>query len=106
MAALSSLDLYKKGFSDPKVKTENMGTSSNHGSDSSSTLDDAAVRDGPPYTWGQLAAKPLVVGIGVAMVTCFALTIAVLCIAANTASQCVWINGVCFDRPGGGYVTL
>ena len=83
-----------------------MPTSSNHGSDSASSIDDAAARGGPPYTWGELSAKPAVIGIGVIMVTCFALTVAVLAIGANTASQCVWINGVCFDRPGGGYVAL
>ena len=32
------------------------------------------------------------------------LIITFIALAANTANHCVWINGVCFDRPQGGYV--
>jgi len=37
------------------------------------------------------------------MVSLSALVITFLAIAADTANHCVWINGVCFDRPQGGY---
>ena len=66
-------------------------------SDTSSTSDDAIA--GPPYTWGQLAKKPIIVGLGALWVLCASLMVAVLVLGANTAAHCVWINGVCFDRP-------
>ena len=31
------------------------------------------------------------------------LVITFIALAADTANHCVWINGVCFDRPKGGY---
>ena len=34
------------------------------------------------------------------------LIITFIALAAKTANHCVWINGVCFDRPQGGYVYL
>jgi hypothetical protein len=47
-----------------------------------------------------MAKKPGIVVLGLAWVTLWALIAAVLILQGNTAKHCVWINGVCFDRPG------
>jgi hypothetical protein len=40
---------------------------------------------------------------GFLMLSMGALIITFIALAADTANHCVWINGVCFDRPQGGY---
>ena len=67
--------------------------------DSTSSSQHSSAQDGPPYTWGQLAQKPVIIFAGVAWLVCFSLMIVAIGFGANTASHCVWLDGVCFDRP-------
>merc|ERR1712216_617989 len=52
----------------------------------------------------QLIRKPVFWAYAILMTALGSLIITFIALAANTANHCVWINGVCFDRPQGGYV--
>jgi hypothetical protein len=85
----------------PYVLRESSGVAASGGgsSDTGSSSDEAATRDGPPYTWGQLARKPVIVAAGVVWFGLFCLMVTVLALGFDTAAHCVWLNGVCYDRP-------
>lgn len=51
----------------------------------------------------QLIRKPVFWAYAILMTALGSLIITFIALAAETANHCVWINGVCFDRPQGGY---
>jgi len=54
---------------------------------------------GPPYTWREMARRPFAQCLGMIVVVLSALIVTVIAVAGTRAEKCVWIHGVCYDRP-------
>merc|ERR1712216_156722 len=52
----------------------------------------------------ELCRRPVFWAYCFLQVALASLLITILALAVDSANHCVWINGVCFDRPGGSYL--
>jgi hypothetical protein len=63
----------------------------------------AMVGEAKELSMAELAGRPVFWAYAVLNLALASLVVVFIALAANSANNCVWINGVCFDRPFGGY---
>jgi hypothetical protein len=61
------------------------------------------VGEAKELSMAELAGRPVFWAYAVLNLALASLVVVFIALAANSANNCVWINGVCFDRPFGGY---